>query len=449
MKTKTKAIVIGVFTVTFLLLAAFLWLQISHASPAPTQRSVPVAGPLQQGSCQTLNSPNVPKAIPDRTTITSTLFVADTGYVQSVAVNLSISHTYFGDLEVHLCSPTGCSAALWVRYDTHGNYPHGDGTFAFTFDDSSANLLADSGSPYGGTYKPASPLLGIPARAGGSWRLIVADMAGGDVGTLNSWGITVCTARTAPSATPTPSATSTPGLPTETPTSWPTVGVGTPYGPTVSAAECLSHVQVNYATPVAPGTWELVYDGPYFSGGYWVEAYEFAEVVDNVLVRWYALWGWSIEESTTGAGQISGVIGVWEQPYSNSGTSISVVYDTSITQSDSGQACHGYLGFDSYNMGYWTGSIGPSVGEHWTIINDETLFAVNLTHEVRAPPYDPLIPCNNIASISRRIQVTLNGCYHDPYPTPGPTSTPGTPGPTPTPWACPPTSVPNAGWWMW
>lgn len=110
-------------------------------------------------------------AIPDDDPqgIESTLEVDQDGTVASVEVSVDITHTFVGDLEVGLTSPSGQAVDLHRR--TGGS------------DD---NLVT--------TFTPATTpglqvLRGTPAR--GDWRLAVADRAGLDVGKLNRWGLTV------------------------------------------------------------------------------------------------------------------------------------------------------------------------------------------------------------------------------------------------------------------
>jgi subtilisin-like proprotein convertase family protein len=101
--------------------------------------------------------------------------LADACTVLDVTVNVDISHTWKGDLNVNLWSPDGTMVALHDRTggsanDIVGSYVS-DGTGTLTSaDDLNMFLFAD------GT---------------GDWTLELIDNAGGDTGTLNSWDITL------------------------------------------------------------------------------------------------------------------------------------------------------------------------------------------------------------------------------------------------------------------
>jgi subtilisin-like proprotein convertase family protein len=114
----------------------------------------------------TFNSPDVPKSIPDNnaTGITSNNAVTGDGNVGSLALSLNITHTFIGDLVVTLISPDGTS---FIVSNRQGG--------------STDNLVINS--------------LSISAFNGhvaaGTWQLRVQDLAGIDVGTLNSWSLTI------------------------------------------------------------------------------------------------------------------------------------------------------------------------------------------------------------------------------------------------------------------
>ena len=66
---------------------------------------VPTGGP---GVPANVNSTDVPKAIPDLGTATSTLTIAGSGTIQDVDVrNLDITHTFDSDLIITLSAPGG------------------------------------------------------------------------------------------------------------------------------------------------------------------------------------------------------------------------------------------------------------------------------------------------------------------------------------------------------
>ena len=100
--------------------------------------------------------------IADRSTIQDAITVDRSGTATSVSVAVDISHTYRGDLVIDLIAPDGTSQTLHSR--TGGSANDIDQTYAPDFD---------------GT--------GIA----GNWTLRVSDRAGGDVGTLNGWTLTI------------------------------------------------------------------------------------------------------------------------------------------------------------------------------------------------------------------------------------------------------------------
>jgi len=112
-------------------------------------------------------------AIPDNnaTGVTSMITVDAVGPLSSVTVDLNIAHTYIGDLTVTLITPAGDSVVLHNRSgssanDIAGNYPE-------TLEVDGPGALTD--------------LAGTPVN--GVWTLHVADTAGSDTGTLQSWGL--------------------------------------------------------------------------------------------------------------------------------------------------------------------------------------------------------------------------------------------------------------------
>jgi subtilisin-like proprotein convertase family protein len=110
--------------------------------------------------------------IQDYDTITSEATVTDCPGIIDATVNLEISHSFVGDLEVVLYSPSGFS---FILHNRSGG--------------SAANLIG-SYSTSGGSLTPAQPLTPLSGSSGdGIWQLTVYDAAIGDSGTLNSWSL--------------------------------------------------------------------------------------------------------------------------------------------------------------------------------------------------------------------------------------------------------------------
>ena len=112
-------------------------------------------------------------AIPDNnaTGVTSTMNYAQTGTVAWVKVKVGITHTYQGDLEVALIAPDGTTVLL------HNRTGSGTDNINTVYPDLTAS---------------AQSLAALTGKAiNGAWRLRVRDLASIDVGTLNSWTLSL------------------------------------------------------------------------------------------------------------------------------------------------------------------------------------------------------------------------------------------------------------------
>lgn len=141
-------------------------------------------------STTTYNSTDVPKPVPDVTTIESVLPIADTSTVTDVNVKVNISHTWDADLTFSLVGPEGTAVEL-----SSGNGGSGDNYTNTIFDDQAANSIVTGSAPFSGSFKPEGVLANlnnIPAN--GTWKLRVRDVEAPDPGTLNSWSVTLTTA---------------------------------------------------------------------------------------------------------------------------------------------------------------------------------------------------------------------------------------------------------------
>lgn len=102
---------------------------------------------------------------------TSALVLHSAAAVSSVTLDVDVTHTYVGDLQVTLAGPDGTTARVHDR---------GGG--------GADNLIATF------TSEPGGALAGLVGRAaGGTWRLTCVDRAGRDVGKLNRWRLAVTT----------------------------------------------------------------------------------------------------------------------------------------------------------------------------------------------------------------------------------------------------------------
>jgi carboxypeptidase D len=134
--------------------------------------SQPFFVPVGLPQCESVVAGDAPHAIADHQATNSSLVFGSALEVESITVDVDISHTYRGDLRVELVSPSGSPVLLHNR--TGG----------------SANDIVGT---YGGglaAWEPLERLAGEPAQ--GSWSLVVRDAASGDVGNLNGWAVEIC-----------------------------------------------------------------------------------------------------------------------------------------------------------------------------------------------------------------------------------------------------------------
>jgi subtilisin-like proprotein convertase family protein len=167
-------------------------------------------------SCIASASPSL--AIPDLTTVTSTIVVPPGGpTISSLRVPLMITHTWQGDLRVDLThQDTGTTVTLIDRpgvpqVSTVGfsadNYGDAGANLPFVVDDASTNLYDSAGGPNcgvatcsqvapgtnnvsGSWHSDAGPMSAFSGQSlSGTWILTIADLAGGDIGTLTFWAL--------------------------------------------------------------------------------------------------------------------------------------------------------------------------------------------------------------------------------------------------------------------
>ena len=134
---------------------------------ASTETSVSVTVNNGQG-CEggTYTASDVPLDIPDNvsTGVRSYLEVDGAGTVGTITISMSITHPYIGDVKAVLISPNG------TRYAVHNR----SGGSADNINVTNLQLGNMGGQPIAGT-----------------WTVRVSDWAGADVGTLNSWSLTI------------------------------------------------------------------------------------------------------------------------------------------------------------------------------------------------------------------------------------------------------------------
>ena len=174
---------------------------------AGTAGGVAPSGPPECATSAAYFENGTPVAIPDEggPVATSTLGVSGlTGTIWDVNALTFITHTFPGDLDMTIQSPAGTVVTLST--DNGGS---NDDTFNGTVWDDQANpggqvpyafnagLVNDHPYAAGVSASPLAPEEALSAFIGedpnGTWTLTIDDDAGGDVGSLNAWGLQITT----------------------------------------------------------------------------------------------------------------------------------------------------------------------------------------------------------------------------------------------------------------
>ncbi len=135
-----------------------------------------------------LAATDLPQAIEDTTTTSSTVSVLRTGTVARVAVRFSATHTYDADLDITLVSPSD------TVIDLSSDNGSGEDNYTDTiFIDSAATSVASGSAPFNGSYQPEQPLSNLNGEAVlGDWRLDVYDDLGSDTGSFTKYELALC-----------------------------------------------------------------------------------------------------------------------------------------------------------------------------------------------------------------------------------------------------------------
>lgn len=153
--------------------------------------------PPTVGTVSTFESTNVPTTIVDNQIVSSTVQVPNIGTIAKVTVRLNIVHTFDSDLRISLTGPGG----VVVRQLVNRRGSSGDNFTNTTFDDNASLAIASGAAPFAGTFRPEQPLAGfIGSSSEGTWTLSVQDLAGGDVGQLTAWSLSITPTNVPPTA---------------------------------------------------------------------------------------------------------------------------------------------------------------------------------------------------------------------------------------------------------
>lgn len=140
---------------------------------------------------QSATTGTVSIAIPDNnpTGISNTLAISGIpsgAVVTSVAITMSATHTWNGDLDIRLTGPNGNTIDLSM-----GNGGSTDNYLNTVFTNTAVNPITSGTGPFTGTYLPEGNLTTLFSIPNGNWILLISDNAAGDVGTLTSWSVAV------------------------------------------------------------------------------------------------------------------------------------------------------------------------------------------------------------------------------------------------------------------
>jgi cysteine-rich repeat protein len=138
-----------------------------------------------------LSATDTPLSIPDNNPagVASTIVVSDGRALEKAFVVIgSLTHTFVGDLQLLLVSPSGAEIELFSQ--AGGN---GDNLSSTIFDNSCTVPINSGVAPFTGCFRPSGSLAALQAQsANGTWRLKLLDLAEQDLGTLDAWSLGLC-----------------------------------------------------------------------------------------------------------------------------------------------------------------------------------------------------------------------------------------------------------------
>jgi subtilisin-like proprotein convertase family protein len=144
-------------------------------------------------SCNTYDSTDIPKTIPDNssTGVTSIINIIDDFTVTDVNVSVDITHTWLTDLQIYLKAPNGTEVLIYDRSCAPGVQRQNINAI---FDDDASLTICNNADPaISGTTQPANLLAAFNGISSfGDWVLKVVDNAPVDIGTLNNWSVELC-----------------------------------------------------------------------------------------------------------------------------------------------------------------------------------------------------------------------------------------------------------------
>lgn len=116
-----------------------------------------------------------------------TLSVPDHIVISDVNVGINLTHTFTGDLEIRIISPSLTEVLL--AKELGGSADNFTDTL---FDDEAVALISAATNPFTGSFQPENPLSVFDGEdAFGIWTLRIDDLFGGDSGTLLDWRLEI------------------------------------------------------------------------------------------------------------------------------------------------------------------------------------------------------------------------------------------------------------------
>ena len=136
-----------------------------------------------------ITSTDVPKLIPNLTTITSSLTIIGLDIISDINVVVNLTHSFVSDLDIFLVSPDSTRIEL-----STGNGGDGQNYSNTVFDDEADTFIINGSAPFTGTYQPEGSLSSLDELpADGTWILEISDNWTEDTGELLGWSLVVTT----------------------------------------------------------------------------------------------------------------------------------------------------------------------------------------------------------------------------------------------------------------
>ena len=160
---------------------------IAESNEANNVVEVPLTVGTTPQICEEYPSTDAPKAIPDLGSVTSTLTLPDIGPVTSLRLRLDGTHTFLGDLDATLTSPSATTRTLFA-----GICNSSDNFNLYLGDDALDPIVCPATDPsvLRTPLETLTPFLG--EEAVGDWTLTLSDGDANDTGTLDGWSLEVC-----------------------------------------------------------------------------------------------------------------------------------------------------------------------------------------------------------------------------------------------------------------